>query len=228
MRKDSKLSQSLQKLSADLKPMTWLKRIEHIWAYYRIHMLFAGVFLLVIIIVTSSLINLNKKVTVSGVLANVPITDEGFYYLSAEYAQARGVKAEEITLFETGFSDGKDSLDLTGDFNAQMTVIAMVNSRSLDYLLMDKTAMKAFVAYDIFMDLRDILTAGELEAWEECLMYAQPEGEERYPIAVDISGTPFGLSCLQGKKDIYIAFAGNTTRPEACRHIWEYLLLWET
>lgn len=219
----------LRKLLSDLKPMTWPKRLDHLWTYYRDYLALASAFVLVAVIVITGAVNKGKQVALSGMLANADITDKGYYYLTERYRLGLGGDPDvTVSLREIQFDDLMTTKDIERDHTAAAMPIAMVEAKSLDYMIMDKTAMKLYVGYDIFLDLRQLLSEEELSHWPtSSIQNVQTEGMEAYPFALKLSDTAFGSACMEGQDDIYIAFIGNTTRPDACKAILEHILLWE-
>lgn len=227
---DSKFSKSLQAFWAELRPLSWPKRLEHIWEYYKVHMIYIVAFVLVAAIVVTGFTHKNKDVLLAGILVNINITDSGYYYLHQEFFESQGGQdtGKVVELVETGFSDLGQSNDLEADSRAAMAVIAMVEGKKVDYFLMDKTAIKAVVAYDVFMDLREVFPGEMLLRWQDRLTYAQPEEGEPYPIGIDISATDFGIDCLLGQSPVYFCVASNAPRQETCLLIWEFIMSWDT
>ena len=69
--KDTKLGKELCKLRDELKPMTWPKRIDHIWTYYKEYIILFVAFSIVMVGFISSMFTGRKETYVTGILVNL-------------------------------------------------------------------------------------------------------------------------------------------------------------
>ena len=85
---------------------------------------------------------------------------------------------------------------------------------------------------DIYMDLRELFTKEQLTKIEDRLIYFQPADEnekpteEKYPVAVDISGLPFFGEFCDLKEPIYFSAAANAPNIDDLKAFWDYLNAW--
>lgn len=230
--KESKLYLGWVKLCSDMKPMTFRQKVEHIWMYYKEYMLVAFLVLMMIVAVITSSITASQEVIASGIAVNIFIDQEGYDYLSVDYFdRLEGEKGKEKVSLEYVYFGDLDNPNGTSDnFSKAETVVARVEGKMLDYMLLDQYAMETYILYEIYMDLRDFFTQEELAqlAAENRIIYAQQEGsEERWPVAVDISDLPFVQDNVNSEGKTYFALSGSTQRMEICRDVWEYLHQWK-
>lgn len=230
--KQTKFYKGCVKLLNDLKPMTFKQRVEHLWMYYKDYLWVVALVVIFICAGITSFINQGKEVLVSGMMVNITIEQEGYDYLSVDYFEELGAKEgkQVVELEYTNFSSLEDPTSSEDNYYASMVVIGKVSGRFLDYMILDKFGMEFYITQDVYLDLREFFTEDELAELEQkrMLIYAQEEGQERYPIAVDISSLPFTVDNVTSEGNSYFALSGSTQRPEACRAIWERINAWET
>lgn len=231
--KESKLYLGWVKLCNDMKPMTFRQKAEHIWMYYKEYMLVAFLVLMMIVAVITSAITASQEVIASGIAVNIFIDQEGYDYLSEDYFDRLGGEEgkEKVSLEYIYFGDLDDPTNASDNAGKIETVVARVEGKMLDYMILDQYAMETYIMYEIYMDLRDFFTQEEFAelAAENKIIYAQQEGEEeRWPVAVDISDLPFVQDNVKPEGKIYFALSGSTQRMEICRDVWEYLHQWKT
>ena len=110
-----------------------------------------------------------------------------------------------------------------------MAVIAEVSATTLDYVIQDELSLEFFIYQDVFMDLEDFFTEEEQKALEGRLIYAREEGsDESWLVAIDITDLPFVKDNITNEGKVFFSLSGSTTRPDACRDMWEYINSWET
>ena len=224
--------ENFKKLLADLKPMTWKQRVDHIWTYYRPHML---VGLLVVVMLFGAInmgINANKKVLVSGVIVNISMTQEGRNYLEQDYLKDLGgdERKESVIVYSADFSSLEDAVYEDEQYSAAQTVIALVAGAKLDYMILDQFAMEFYIRQDVYFDLRGFFSEEELAELEAAglVIFAQEEGkEDRMPIAVDISELEFVKENIKDEQRIFFAISGNTPDLEMCRDVYNRIHAWK-
>lgn len=226
---DTKELKGWKKLCADLKPMSFSQKVDHLWTYYK-EWLFV-VFLLVITVCATitGIKNTSKEVVSSGMLVNISISQKGMNYLSVDYLDAIGGDPEKqkVEIDYTNFESLADPTNAENNYSKSMVLIARVTGGTLDYAIVDKLGLEFYLTQDVFRDLREFFTPQELEELEPHLIYAQVEGEEdRWPLAVDITHLPFVKDTMSTEEVVYFTLSGNVRSEDACRSIWEYINDW--
>lgn len=215
-----------------LKPMTWRQRIDHIWSNFKEIIL---IVLVSAIVVTGLLYNMlkpRKELLMGGMCANVTLTQEGAEYLQEDlFTHLQGnAKKQEIQLYSRIYGDFSMSVE---DYDAFNSVVAFVYGEKLDYFLVDQTAMKPLIAYESFMDLRQVFSQAELDQMKDRIQYGQQKDDQGnkvgdpIPVALDITDMPFVKSCVEQNKKIFLAFAVNSPNQDSLRQFWDYLMAWE-
>jgi len=228
--KNSNFYKDLIKLRDEMKPMSWGKRIDHLWTYYKEYLWFVALALVVIIVFVTGAINASKEPVAMGMLVNAPIEQAGYDYLTVDYKEHLGVegKKQTVELDYTNFSSLEDPTSTEDNYTASMILLARVTSGDLDYIILDKFAMEYYITQDVYLDLREFFTPEELEELGPRVIYARQEDEtESWAVAVDISDLPFVQENIGTEKQIYFALSGSTKKLDICRDMWNYLHAWK-
>ncbi len=233
--KENKLSQSFQKLKNDLAPMSWAGRIEHIFTYYKETLVIAAVMLIIVIYLASRIIGGRTEILMGGLLANVELSEEGEAYISSQYFEKLegNDRNQEVNLAKVRLDDLKNEATMEMTYYTLTQTIGMLTAQEIDYLMMDKTAMELYIAQETFLDLRKILPAEVLEAYEGKIIHLKTVDEEgkpvdaEYPIALDISELPFVQDCVKSKGPVYLGVAANAPNLDSFLDFWQYLNSWK-
>lgn len=229
--KETKFYKGCVRLKNDMKPMTFKEKVEHLWMYYKEYLWVAGLVFVAISLAVTIAVNRSKTTLVSGMMANITISQEGYNYLSSDYQQYLGGDKQHIVELDyTKFSDMLNAVSGEDSYYAAMMLTARVSGGLLDYMLLDEFALRYYIDQGVYMDLREFFTAEELVALEaeDRLITARQEDEtDAWVVAVDISGTAFAKDNITSEDGVYFALSGNTQRPEMCRNAWEYINAWK-
>lgn len=221
-----------KKLLADLKPMTWKQRIEHIWMYYKEHMFIALVVLVIIVGAISMALSAGKETLVSGVMVNINITQEGRNYLEKDYFEDLGgdPNTQQVNMYYADFSALEDAMYEEEQYSASQVLVGLVTGAKLDYMLLDQFAMEFYIRQDVYFDLRRFFTEEELAELDagKYVIYAMEEGStDRVPIAVDISRLEFVKENISTEERTFFAISGNSPDLKMCRDVYERLQKWQ-
>lgn len=225
------LKEHIEKLKNELKDMTPQEKLEHLWTYYK---WVAGVFLgaiFVIAAIIASIISLNTQLRLSGVLINVDVSPDGYVYLQDGYFKRIGAEKgkELVNLRNMQFENPYTTVDQTYTLDVQESVVALIGAKELDYLLFDELALPFFLDPETILDLRELFSQEELDAMGSAVIKLQiPETGELIPMAIDIGDTAFYRDYMETDKAIYLAYAINTPRTEACLDFWQFIKGGET
>ncbi len=225
-----KLKKHFKKLREDLKPMSFPDKLDHLWTYYKEVLFTALMVVMVLCIVITGIVNVNRQTLTYGVLVNVSSSVEGYGYLTDSLFTEYGgkEKRQEVVLDSVVFEDPELAQDVRMNYNASMRLLGLVTAKMVDYLLMDTYSLEFYIADEFYMDLEELFSPEELEQLQDRIIYGQAEGtQERIPVAVDVSELPFIKENIRTKDKVYLTFAANTERPEACRKLWQWINSWE-
>lgn len=232
--KKSEFVKEIKRLGAEMKPMTFRQRVDHLWTYYKEY-LWIVAFLVVFLAAGLSILNYQKyESLVSGMMVNISISQEGYDYLSVDYLEKLGgnPKTQMVELDYANFSSLEDPTSSEDNYNSMLLLVARVEGRLLDYMILDDFAMEYYIIQDVYLDLREFFTPEELEALGDRVITARAEGEtDAWAVAVDITDLPFTQDNIRLKNEddrVYFALSGSTQRLDMCRDAWEYINAWES
>lgn len=220
-----------KKLKEDLSRMTFKEKVQHLWTYYKSTLLVAVIMIVVLSIVVNSIITVNTDTIVAGVTVNVHLSEEGMQYLGDDYYNKvyDGSGLEKVFITDMAMYDITDAEHSEETYYTLMSMAALVSEQELDYMIVNQSALESFIKYEsILQDLRILFTQEELDALGTNVIHQQagPDGE-KIPIAINISQVPFiKENASMGDKPVYMTFALNSPREEACRDIYDYILAW--
>lgn len=227
---DTKELKGWRKLWADMKPMTFSQKVDHLWTYYKEWLLIGFILTVSVCAVVTGIRNTSKDVVLSGMLVNISISQQGMDYLNVEYLESVNgdPETQKVEMDYTNFESLADPTNAEDNYTKSMLLIARVTGGSLDYAIMDKLGLEFYLTQDVFMDLREFFSQEELAELEPYLIYAQVEGEpDRWPMAVDITHLPFVQDTMESEEVVYFTLSGNVRDEAACRSVWEYINAWE-
>ena len=221
------------RIKEDLKPMSFWKKIDHLWYCFKVYILFFGIGFLALGLLIGSYISYQSKTElVAGFLVNLDMEQAGKSYLTDGYrVRLEAGEKDYITLDYTEFGALDDPQNAEANYNRFMILIARVEGEMVDYMLMDKSGLDNYVIYDMFLDLREFFTEDELARLEAegRIQYSQYEGDtDKRPIAVDISNIPFVQDNVTTDGPIYFTLSGHNPDFEMCHDAWDYLHAWES
>lgn len=195
--------QGHRKFWATMKEMNWKERIQHILYYYGKYMIIA-VFL--IYMLTDILIDAYKEkpeVLLAGTAVNVHVSVEMEKTLTEDiFSVVGGTDAEkqEVTL-------SPNKIDYT-DVHMTSALQTKLLAGDYHYVLMDQTALDMLISMQALPNLYQVLPKEKWEPWNDRFISVQTDGE-KYPVAIDISGTPLSAGCTYEGERIYMGFPVN-------------------
>lgn len=244
MSKRQKVLPSFKELKEDLKPMSFKEKVDHLWTYYKSYVIGVLIVVMIIAMTVTAFINASKKIRVSGMLANVYMTQEGFDYLTKDYFKVLGCKKDKeiVELQSTNFISLADPTSGEDNNYAAQKLILQVSSGDMDYAIVDGLALDFYKTQQVFSDLREVFpeeTMKEL-AEKDMLWYVMvvpddvdldnleidPETAERIPIGIKLKDLPFNRDAMHNG-DYYFCATSHNPDKEVIVAVWEYILDWE-
>ena len=241
MSKRKSVTPTFKELLADLKPMTFWEKVDHLWTYYKEYLFVVLLVVIVVAFSVTALLNSSKKTLLSGMLINVSMTQVGYNYVTTDYHTYLEATPtwEVVQLDATNFSSLEDPTSMEDNYNKSMMLMARVSGQMLDYALLDKMALEFYATQEVFLDLQEFFTEEEIAAMGDRVIWMRPEPEEGFTvedyepgeldpwiIAVDLSDMPFFRDNCAGET-VYFALSGNNPNIEAIRAFLEYLTQWK-
>lgn len=218
------------KLKTDMAEMTFPEKVDHIWTYYKELIFTFGILLFLVVALLSSVIhNLTTTTAFHGVLMNQNLTDSGNSYLTDTFHEKLDLDDNAfVTVESIDYAHSGDQEMSSVNYVRMMTLLAQIDTQSIDYMLVDEKGLTLLPPEDYCLDLREALGEEALASIpEEKLRYARIEGEEAsFPAAINVTDLPFVQKHLGSKGDVWLIFICNTAHKDTCRLFWQHFQLW--
>lgn len=224
------MKESLTKLKQTLAPMTWQQRLDHLWTYYKVVAVIFVIFCIVISLVITGIQNKQIDHLYSGVLVNVPLTDDGMAVFTNDlllrYGSGNGKEVIDLEQLYYGDDSIPDIAENNQDVLLRLTVLA--GAQSVDAILCNEYFLNQFVLYSGYGDMRQILSKQQQEKLSDRLVWSKEISDnESYPVALDISGTDFVEHCVSKTDKVYLFFPHSSDNAERNIDFVDYILQWK-
>lgn len=152
---------------ASFKALSLKKKLEHIWIYYKWHLLAGAAVVCLLVSLAGVVANNSKETLISGCFINNSTSAEGYAHLTEGYWEYCGADSGQKTELVSGRTIHFDAEGLSQeDAAAFMTVTCMIAAGTLDYIITDLDSMDDFVEQEVVLDLRELLSAEALARWD--------------------------------------------------------------
>lgn len=212
------------------------KKLEHIWLYYKAPIL--AVILALGILLSGLYRAVTSKVpTVYLACLNVSMGETLEGELTEGFIRDQGLdtRRSEVRLYKNLYlSDNPAASDHEYAYASRMKLLATINSKELDLVLMNQEAYDLCSASGYLLDLSGIvdsmyLTANQVVLEDNSIEYSLNEATEYTAItqsvynAVELTQLPaFQNAGFSGS--VYLGIIANTPRLAECQHYFEYLI----
>lgn len=240
MSKRKSVMPTFRELMADLKPMTFGEKIDHLWTYYKEYVFIALIVGMLVAAGITGYINANREYLFKGMMVNISMSQEGYRYLTEDMLTRVGTgdPNETVMMDYTNFEDLADPTNGEDNYNASLLLIARVSGGLLDCALLDQMAFEFYLTQEAYGDWSTFFTPAELEAFGDKVIYAMAAEEEideegnvieavRWPAAIEISYLPFFKEHAPENEKIYWVLSGNQPNHDAVRAFWDHIYQWE-
>lgn len=238
--KDENGLKGFAKLKNDMQGMTFKKKMEHLWTYYRWIPLVAAALVILVVLLVQSFININTNTLLSGVVINVQPDEAATAYLTDQFQErfGTGVRWEKTRLQEVELESFSDTTDFQTNEYKRISILALCAGKELDYVLADEVGLQSMWPAgdtdEAFLELTEFFSAEEMAqfAAEDRLAYFKYQNEDAAdarPMAVDVSQLPFIKEHFKGQFDgpVFFCVVINTPRMDTVREFWNYINTWE-
>lgn len=244
MGKRKGVTPTFKELMADLKPMTFGQKLDHLWSYYKEYLLIIFLVGVAISIAVSSYTNAHKQYLFKGIMANISMTQEGYRYVTDDLLVRLGDGSKNQTvLFDyTNFTSLADPTSGEDNYAATMVLISRVSAAQMDCALLDQLALEFYMTQGLFSDLHVFFTQEQLDALGENVIYViekedildEETGEviedpnpKRWPVALKVSDMPFFREHAPDNESVYMVISANQPNLDAVKGFWEHINAWE-
>lgn len=212
------------------------KKLEHIWLYYKAPILLT---ILALGILLSGVYRAatQKEPVVYLACVNVSVGEDMEARLTEDYLTCRGLnpKRTEVRLYRDLYlSVDPAAVDHEYAYASRMKLLATINSRQLDLVLMNREAYDLCSASGYLLDLSNMvdsafLTANQVILEDNAVEYNLNEAQE-YTAVTETVYNALELTQLSVFQEagfsgsVYIGIIANTPRLAACQDYLDYLI----
>lgn len=172
----------------NLKAMSGKQKLEYIWDYYKIAIIFS---IIAIYAVISGVYNYvtEKECIMNIIMVNGSIPYDGAIFAD-EFLQTQGYdpKSHEIVVSSVGLSLTESTYQQ--DYYTVQALIARLTSGKIDMMSATPEIFKEYATEGYFANLNDIFTEEELALYQDSLVFTTDlETSETYPCAFSFTNS---------------------------------------
>ena len=203
---------------AAFKALSFKKKLEHIWIYYKWYILVAAAVICVLVSILGTVANNQKETLISGIFINNAAEPEGYACLTEGYWEYCGANPDQKVELVTGRSiDFEAETPSQQEAAAFMTVTCMIAAKTLDYIITDEASAAHFMEQEVVMDLRQLLPEEVLARWDTM----ERDGAV---IGLRLEDTAFARKYPLAAENSCILVIANAPNPENMVRFLEYLM----
>lgn len=220
----------------DFRKLPPVKKLEHIWLYYKAPILLS---ILALSILVSGVYRAaaKKEPVMDLACLNVSMGETMEARLTEDYLTYRGLdpKRTEVRLYRDLYlSDDPAASDHEYAYASRMKLLATINSKQLDLVLMNREGYDLCSASGYLLDLTNLvdsayLTANQVILEDNAVEYNLNEAQE-YIVVTQTQSNAVELTKLSAFQEagfsdsVYIGIIANTPRLPACQDYLDYLI----
>ena len=196
-----------------IKNMNWKQRIEHIWLYYKVHMILLLVFISLIAVIVQGIENSRYETMLNVTIINSGIHDpDGLEKDFKEYIGDEE-KYHEYVVDANYYLTG----DQANDYNYVIKLSTMIGAQEIDVFIANKEEYDKYNKMDAFIPMDQLLTPEQIKDFgadvgENYLHFTESEKLQKYGL---FPGNDYYLAIFvyseqieYAKKFINFAFGG--------------------
>ena len=171
----------------DFKALSNKAKVQYIWDYYKLHILFGGVIATIVIGLGYHFITYRKPV-LSVIMINVQTTSENAEAAFDEFSDATGYDKKQQPIDVSANLQFSDDPNATTDYNDYMVLSTMIGAGGEDLFFGTGSVYTDYAEEGALMDLRTYVSDDVLEKYKDHLIYSTDDGEsESYPCAIELT-----------------------------------------
>lgn len=205
-----------------LSGLTWRQRLGYVWDYYKPLMAAVLVVIFAVYLVVSIYHGMKQKEILNVYLLNCNSLDVDSEEMAAEFAEyLGGTGKNEVITIDAGLELG----DSDYAYASQIKLMALMGSQQIDILLLEREQFDSFCEEEILMDLTDVLSQEQLEAWEPYLVYGGDQAGAASPVyGVDMQESPVLQKYHAYNGEVCAAVFHEAVNTDICDDFFEFLL----
>ena len=207
-----------------LKQLSFKKKIEYIWNYYKIFIIGTVGIVFAISAIVQIIGDIQTVTELSVAYANsyaVQEVSEALAQDFKEYGEFDGKKQEVV--FDTSYFFRLEAPDEM-TMSAQTKIMAVIASKSMDVMVMPEEVYQYYLPSGAFARLEEVLAADLLEQTEAFWCMDKQEGDSDAKVYGLKLENNEKLKLFYGEEPVFIAVIGNSEHQDNAAKFIQYLL----
>jgi len=226
---DMTIKERLQNEKKKLKELSFKKKIEYIWDYYKPIMLGIILGITLISVIVQMVINISKEDVLYVASINAMThTEENFPFVEGFKEYANIDEKKQVVTVDTSLRLNYASEEMDEYYmNSAMKLAAIIAARQLDVMLMEEIVYQRHHEDGTFYDLQELLPTKLYETVEPYLIWGSTqEDSTSRPYAIDVTEiAAVDVKNTFGDKEIFLGVIVNTSNSEYVIQFIEYLFI---
>jgi hypothetical protein len=224
---DMTIKERLQNEKKKLKELSFKKKIEYIWDYYKPIMVGIILTITLVSVIIQMAINISKEdVLYIATINSVTQMEENFPFVEGFKEYAAIDERKQVVTVDTSLMLNYESEDMDEYYmSAVMKLAAIIAARQLDVMLMEESVYNRHLYDGTFYDLHELLPEELYKRVEPYLIWGITEEESTSrPYAIDVTDiAEVDVANTFGDKEILLGVITNTKNQEYVIQFIEYL-----
>lgn len=228
-----------------LKTLHGKQKLQYIWDYYKLPLIIIGIFLYIILYIIYIQVH-HKDTILSIALVNVNAGEELTKDLSTRFLESQDIntKKNEVYLYSNLYlTNDETSSYHEYTYASRMKILAAINGKQMDIVLMDKEAFDAFSQNGYLYNLEDLLSKKDAKLYEKLKPYlitntsilednsidllfdesiSYRAETENFSMGIDLSKSPI-IQNAKFQDIVYLGVISNSPRQNEVISYLEYL-----
>ena len=208
-----------------LKHMSWKDRIWYIWEYYKFHMLFLLIAIMILWIIGTALYRQSFTTRLSIAIINDRSGgNSSSDPLMAGLRETLNCKKKDMIEINEGlFLDTNEETMSQYSYASMVKIAALVSGGMLDIMIADEATIRHYESVDAYMDLRNLLPETLYSQLEDQLLYTEAGDGQEIPVAVSLENSSLKDDTGIVMDPPYLAVISNTQHTEDLLSAISYL-----
>lgn len=204
------------------------KKAGYIFDYYKLPLVIIGIIVYIICWTGYRRVAAKNHVLYLGLINVVPsettltrLTDDYLTYRQKKYPDLAGKKDDIFYYSNLYLTADEENPYHSYTYASQLKILASIDAKKLDVVLMDKEVLDAFYEKDFLADLADLLPEDMLDQYDSSLWKGQKDSGA---FAVNLSAAAPWISDHSFNGDLYLGIVKNSPRKKEDLYYLLYLI----
>lgn len=205
-----------------LKEMSKKDKIWYIWAYYKFHIIFAAIGLLVLFQVCAAIYSSSFTTIMHCIYLNNYNSDISFEPLEEGFGSYIGKNPKDMIIGESAFI-AFDDQSTEYSYASMAKITALVSAKDLDVIIGDTASIDHYTSFGAFCSLESVLPEELLSSLSDRIYYAADPSGKKTAVALDISGTDFARESFLTQEPPLLGIISNSQHIEPSLDLIRYI-----